>query len=341
MGKKKEVGIRTDFIGDQDHVDTVVFVHGIVFGHYRNTWKNIFQLLPRDKELPKLDILAWGYESGVVRGEDIPHDGERLSSHLRTLIRAENSIVLVGHSLGGLVILQSLCRQMQDGRALDRPCCQTEYIVLFGTPLNGHWFAKLIKKIIPIKHFINKQFRSLGNSNYCNQIIDTTQSSIYAPKNEGLYSKRIPIQLNIGTKDKVVSSEDRKNVLAKYQNPQARLVDGNHSTIKEPPTMNEIRYRNIKEDIQEGILVTFVRLSEKYMGVDQLEKDHAWAEIIRRYEKIARYCVGKIFPINLQKKMVNEVLALAAQGSLRRRMPPSRHILDAARAINSQLSDGR
>lgn len=47
----------------QRHLDTVVFVHGIL-GHYVRTWGEFPKLLAEDEELPELDILLWGYRTG-------------------------------------------------------------------------------------------------------------------------------------------------------------------------------------------------------------------------------------------------------------------------------------
>lgn len=49
--------------GMQKHVDTVVFVHGIL-GHYAKSWGRFPRLLAEDPDLPDVDILLWGYRTG-------------------------------------------------------------------------------------------------------------------------------------------------------------------------------------------------------------------------------------------------------------------------------------
>lgn len=46
------------------HIDTIVFVHGIV-GHYVNTWGEFPKLLHEDPDLPEVDILLWSYRTGI------------------------------------------------------------------------------------------------------------------------------------------------------------------------------------------------------------------------------------------------------------------------------------
>lgn len=58
-----EIDSRTAYLGDWRGIDAVVFVHGIG-GDFLETWGAFPELLASDPELPELDILLWGYQTG-------------------------------------------------------------------------------------------------------------------------------------------------------------------------------------------------------------------------------------------------------------------------------------
>src|SRR5581483_6449861 len=120
----------------QKHVDTVVFVHGIL-GHHTRTWGKFPKLLAEDDDLPVLDILLWGYRTGYfARHHELHLEGGHLLTTLESLIRQGNDIVLVGHSMGGLVILKGLVDRMGCKAARQPPCQAVTWIALFAVPLN-------------------------------------------------------------------------------------------------------------------------------------------------------------------------------------------------------------
>jgi len=57
------------------HVDTVVFVHGIL-GNYITTWGKFPKPLSEDEDLPELDILLWGSRTGLfARNHELHLEG--------------------------------------------------------------------------------------------------------------------------------------------------------------------------------------------------------------------------------------------------------------------------
>ena len=58
-------------------------------------------------------------------------------SFARDMTPSSAQLFFVGHSMGGLVILDGLTQEAKEGRAAERPAGATRYVVLYATPLNG------------------------------------------------------------------------------------------------------------------------------------------------------------------------------------------------------------
>lgn len=122
----------------------VAFVHGL-FGDTRGTWRKgdrraLYELLAADDGLPALDIALIGYPSSMI-GKDvrtIPQAAELLIKSIEPLLLTEqyHDIVLVGHSMGGLVALEALTTSnpLRD---------HTSLVLTYGTPYEGSQWAKL------------------------------------------------------------------------------------------------------------------------------------------------------------------------------------------------------
>ena len=90
--------------------------HGVL-GHYVNTWGLFPKLLSEDPDLPDLDVLLWGYPTGwISRRHELRVEGQHFVTALQTLIRPDNELLLVGHSMGGLIILRGLVDRMAIGQ---------------------------------------------------------------------------------------------------------------------------------------------------------------------------------------------------------------------------------
>lgn len=324
------------FVGSQRHLDTVVFVHGILFGHYKKTWKRFAKLLPGDPDLPRLDLMLWGYDTGVIKGRSIDLNGERLTTDLRVRVnRPDSSIALVGHSLGGLVILRALTTQMKRKLAETAPCVQVKQIITFGTPLNGHWVGRVARSFFLFKLLLNQQARDLCRETFCRELISDVEKHIFSPELDGPQSRRIPIRLNIGNQDKVVTVNDRSAALAQFADPPPNEFDGTHSSIKDPETRHDLRYRVLQNDLQLMVSETFRRLSRALQEAsNDYEKDVIRSEIYERYWHIAEKRAKVYARQSGQKEIAERAIELATLDALKRDLPPFLHIEHAFRAIN-------
>jgi len=138
-----------------------IFVHGLGGGS-RKTWSKTSsiahfwpqQWLPKDPAFNSVRIHSFGYDSDWVKGKEnclnIHHFGKSLLGELSTspyLSNANTSIVLIGHSMGGLVIKKAhmLARQASGYEALAE---RLHTIFFLATPHRGSDSAKLLNNIL-------------------------------------------------------------------------------------------------------------------------------------------------------------------------------------------------
>ncbi len=126
----------------------MILVHGFR-GHAVKTWGSFPQLINSDPELSRWSVSAFGFPSSTLSLLRLPFTrlprfrdrARELADHLRRF-RADQykSIVLVGHSLGGLVCIATLRQLERLGR--DDPHAQAVLarvrgLATYGTPLLG------------------------------------------------------------------------------------------------------------------------------------------------------------------------------------------------------------
>lgn len=128
----------------------VVFIHGI-FGSTTGTWTNpngvtFFKLL---KDNPKVggavDVYAFGFESKMFSGGEGSLDVREAANVLKMyLSKAEvlsyDTVVFVGHSMGGLVILRYLASNLPSNADM---AAKIPLVVLFGAPQEGADLASI------------------------------------------------------------------------------------------------------------------------------------------------------------------------------------------------------
>lgn len=138
-----------------------IFVHGLGGGS-RKTWSKTSSIthywpqewLPKDPAFKNVRVHSFGYNSDWVRGKDnclnIHHIGKSLLGEMSTspyLGDADTPIVLIGHSMGGLVIKKSYLLAMQNAeyKTLAK---RVHAIYFLATPHRGSDLAKLLKNIL-------------------------------------------------------------------------------------------------------------------------------------------------------------------------------------------------
>ncbi len=130
----------------------LVFIHGI-FGTAEETWQNFPDLVKKDTSLASEYAVAfYEYPSIYLCFRPLPAlcttDVETLADGLRTQInnryREYEEIVLVVHSLGGIIAMKYLVDEVESNRGL-----KVGGIVLFAVPNSGSEVATLARKLVP------------------------------------------------------------------------------------------------------------------------------------------------------------------------------------------------
>ncbi|KAL4947648.1 Alpha/Beta hydrolase protein [Aspergillus filifer] len=148
---------------------SIVFLHGLR-GNIKETWTKDKILWPKDilpQDVEKSRILLFGYDSGIthldqsqVQRTDIHSDADDLCARLgaeRSRTKTENRpIILIAHSLGGLVAAQILVHgerreEASNARAITK---HVRGMIFLGTPFRGSGSAKPAEAIRRVMDFL-------------------------------------------------------------------------------------------------------------------------------------------------------------------------------------------
>ena len=258
--------------------DTVVFVHGL-HGHFDRTWPKTPELLQGDPDLPHVDVLLWGYRASIFPGVlRLPAIGRALMSFVRDETSEHTELFFVGHSMGGLVILDGLIQEARDGRAAQRPAGHTRHVVLYATPINGTAAANVIRNtvgLIPRVGYLvlNGHLQDLERGPYCDQLVAEVVDRIYNPTIApgDVNSKvAIPIKAIAGELDQVVQVTSA-TFFNRHPAPSFFPSD-DHFSVKQPVDRDDPRYKALHRPLA-GYYESWLRdRSAKALGGDQAAK---------------------------------------------------------------------
>ncbi len=142
-----------------------IFVHGLGGGS-RKTWSKTSSItyywpqewLPKDPAFKNVRVHSFGYDSDWAKGKDnclnIHHFGKSLLGEMSTspyLIDTNTPIVLIGHSMGGLVIKKAVMLAKQ-GAAYETLTERFHTIFFLATPHRGSDSAKLLNNVLQIAY---------------------------------------------------------------------------------------------------------------------------------------------------------------------------------------------
>ncbi|WOI37408.1 hypothetical protein R1T43_19810 [Alteromonas sp. CI.11.F.A3] len=220
----------------------VIFVHGLG-GKVDKTWGNFPQYLIDDITISH-KVIEYGYTSPHLvkqffkSGPTILNIANGLLSDIKAQCNLENDeIVLVGHSMGGVVIKRLLVRLSKLGLKHN-----IKKICFFDVPHGGSGLAN-IGKYIALR---NRHLRSLVNN-----------SSDLDALDEDWVDQKLSEQLNIlsiiDANETVVSSVSSKSMFRYHQ--IETINDVNHSTIVKPSSENETVVLLLKSFIKNSVTV--------------------------------------------------------------------------------------
>ncbi|MSV28099.1 MAG: alpha/beta fold hydrolase [Bryobacterales bacterium] len=232
-----------------------VFVHGFSGGAL-STWNDFPNLLEQDGELLNYDFCFWGYPSGVLHNplvrlvwSDDP-DLDTLGRGLRTLLdnTAERykKIVLVGHSMGGLVIQLFILGEISNQRAAHLG--RLTEVILYGTPSGGLVKAGLVSLFNTQAADMSRFGALIRDLRYqWQRLIDDRRAEAPQP---------FRLTLVAGMEDKFVP---QSTSLDPFPFDEKEIVPGNHVEMVKPRSSGHRAYEVLKKRLKRQTPTTLER----------------------------------------------------------------------------------
>jgi pimeloyl-ACP methyl ester carboxylesterase len=283
------------FYDEQLTDDTVVFVHGLG-GHFRDTWERFPELLRHDLDLPRFDILLWGYNGSPLPGAaGVAAESQRLMGDLRMRLRAARSIFLIGHSMGGLTVLKGLCDEHVNRRARDLPAKAVRHVFLYATPVLGAAAATVIthtiKRLPALGSIASRYFDELASGVFVNELIAAVHDCVYHPRvrrGEERSKRHIPISACVANQDSVVHPSSAKAI---FGSPPPVYFDAGHLDCKTPDSDTDRRYLPVKNVLMDHYSKWFHRLARRARRGNR-DGERAAGELLARCHHALTHVLG-------------------------------------------------
>lgn len=211
----------------------IVLVHGLN-GDLSKTWGKFPQLLDADPEL-EIEVVSYGYGfyywPFVGANESIHNLAEGLATEIDVRCSPDDELILVGHSLGGLVIRRYLLDQF-----FKRKLPNIKKVCFFAVPQNGSGLSNIAGLI----GWRNQQLKVLCKDNkYLEEMNDQWVSTEVGNNFE--------ILSVIGGRDSIVTSESSKSIFREYD---VKTIEGRgHIDVVKPSGYDDTSYLVLKQFI--------------------------------------------------------------------------------------------
>ncbi len=227
---------------------TVVFVHGFLSTPV--VWKSFTDRLKADKDFPAeqysfvpfqypTEFFEWDPRKRIAKISDL---GSNFGAFLDTRC-PDGTLILVGHSMGGLVIQSMLAQKI--GNSLGESLARIRSVVLFATPNRGSVILSDTRSLL--SHFRSnpqeEDLRVLNPDVAANSRV--IEQSILGASVVSKTTCPIPFHVYWGSSDNIVSE-----VSARGPFLEADCLTGGHSDIIQCGTdPNDLNYAALKNDL--------------------------------------------------------------------------------------------
>ena len=226
---------------DPQRHQLIVFVHGFN-SNKDDAWGQFPTLLMDDPDFDDFNIHRFGYPTNRCRQvSDIKDQGDFLSSFLKEILTGEQpryrQVLLVGHSMGGLVILHALLKlERDDVEVLQKNELK---VLTFGTPYLGVENTDVLLLFCD-----NKQANDLSvlNDTLGDLSRNWTQRFNQKAAPSGRETPQVPLYAFRGKADLFIS----KTSACGYPQTPCDVVDGDHKSIVKPVDRTHLAYVKLK-----------------------------------------------------------------------------------------------
>lgn len=226
---------------DLDRDKLIIFVHG--FNSSNDTaWGQFPSLLKGDDDFKDFNILLFGYPTRICSSVDKIHEeGNFLASYLNDTFKGNSPnyrrIVLVGHSMGGLVIMRALLSLERDHFVILNE--QDLRVLTFGTPYLGVENTELLPPFCKNKQtedmaVLNDGLHELARE--WTQRFNQEQNTVVKP------TPQVPLYTFYGKRDRFVTLASACG----YAKIPCEAVDGDHYSIVKPRNREHLAYRKLQ-----------------------------------------------------------------------------------------------
>lgn len=221
----------------------LIFVHGLGSSHEK-TWTSMENLVKSHELIDsEWETISYEYETSKIklipeflfrpRYLGIPMLAKGLKSLIDIRCKSYDSIVIIGHSMGGLITAKFLTTELP---RMDDP--KIKGALFFATPFNGSQLANIADSL-SIKH---KQVRvMMKGSDETNELIESFK--------EMVETKKIPHRIILGGQDKAVPPE---HFYAMFGHKDTLLLQNkNHQSITQCASHSEDTFEILSRFILE------------------------------------------------------------------------------------------
>ncbi|WP_189383069.1 alpha/beta hydrolase [Streptosporangium nondiastaticum] len=221
----------------------LVFVHGLFSS--AKVWSAFRQLITTDDELSGwVHVRCFAYDSPFVRlrpdrrvaeTDDI---ADHLSTYLATELADAESIVLVTHSQGGLVVQRFLSRKLATGKGRD--LMRIKHFTMFSCPNTGSGFFLTVRKALALwRHSQERQLRPFDRA--VTEAQRSVLTGVVHARRHGDQECPITVQAYGGSMDNIVPA-----VVARGVFPEGGVIPGDHFSIVQPVDHRAASYLTVR-----------------------------------------------------------------------------------------------
>lgn len=256
----------------------LVFIHGLG-GSSLDTWGRFPELFFEDPELPQyFDIFYFDYESKAIDPLSILglrtlasiHDMARaLRDTINTDCREYDEIVLVCHSMGGLIARCYLIEERKEGRSIER----VKQLLLFASPFSGSSLATVGKYI----SWRNRNLKQLCKNS---DLIDLLNHDWFRFE----VSQSTEVIYIAGLGDRMVSI---RNAAQYWQSKNYHIIEGkDHKSIVKPLNRTDKSFLILKNYLSKLCTNTFYQIPDIKNGKLTQDLSEQLREIGRVIDKL-------------------------------------------------------
>ena len=218
-------------------------MHGL--GGGKSTWGNFKSIIESDERLKDYFVDHYEYKSSLLmyslsflgKQGDIYTLADGLKTHINQFLAEFNEVVLVGHSLGGLIIRQYLFNQ-----SISNKKTKIKKIIFFSVPQNGSGLAKLASLI----NWRNRHLKQLcKNADFLKAL------------NDGWARRKLnssyDIKLIAGTDEEILDDETLKFNFNDYEIEAVPKKD--HRSIVKPLNSDDLSFVIFKNFLLKEICI--------------------------------------------------------------------------------------